>query len=299
MKPSLPYAMALVTLAAACSSGAGQSGAQTPGAQPTSENVNLPEVDTANLTGREKTDFSGLVSELLAPCPEQPVSIAECVTQKRACNACLPAARFLVVQVERGKTRSQIEAAFRLRFAANTVQKIDVGGSPSKGASSASVTIVEWADFECPFCGHAAPELEQAFEKHPGELRLVFKHYPLSMHKYAEKAARAAISAERQGKFWDMHRELFAHQENLEPAQLTKFAQKIGLDLARFEADMQSDAVSQVLERDRRQADTLGLRSTPLIFIDGRRFDLEHFKLAEDLEPWISMELEMKKSKTP
>ena len=297
MKPWPLFAILLVTLAAACSSATGPGKPRA--ASSSSENVNLADVDTAALTAREKAEWSGLVSELLAPCPDQPVSIAECVLQKRACSACVPAARFLAVQVERGKTRSQIEAAFRLRFAADTVQKIEVSGSPSKGAPSAPVMIVEWADFECPFCGHAAPVLDEVLEKHRAQVKIVFKHYPLSAHKHAEKAARAAIAAERQGKFWEMHRELFANQENLEPAALVRLAQKIGLDVARFETDMASDPVSQVLERDRRQADALGLRSTPLIFINGRHFDLEHFKLAEDLQPWISIEIAIQQGSRP
>ena len=121
----------------------------------------------------------------------------------------------------------------------------------------------------------------------------MFKHYPLAMHKYAEKAARAAVAAERQGKFWEMHHLLFENAPNLDPPALGRLAQKAGLDMAKFQSDLDGEATAQVLERDRRQADALGLHSTPMIFINGRQFDLEHFKLDEDLKDWIELELEI------
>jgi protein-disulfide isomerase len=166
-------------------------------------------------------------------------------------------------------------------------------------AADAPVTIVEWADFECPFCGNAAPLFDALLEKYPGSIRLVFKHYPLSMHKHAEKAARAAIAAGLQGKFWQMHHLLFESAPELDEAALLRLAQKLSLDITRFQADMASEKVTELLERDRRQADALGLHSTPMIFINGRRFDLEQFKLNEDLDEWILLELEMLGKKPP
>src|SRR5262245_45815826 len=111
----------------------------------------LAGVDTSALTPREQRDWSTYVTELLAPCSDQPVSIAQCIKESRPCSPCLPAARFLVQRVTRGAARSQIEAAFRLRFAPDQVKNIDEADSPSKGPKGAPVAVVEWADFECPF----------------------------------------------------------------------------------------------------------------------------------------------------
>jgi protein-disulfide isomerase len=206
----------------------------------------------------------------------------------------LPAATFLTNQVTRGKTRSQAEAAFRARFAPEEVKDIDVGDSPGKGAKEPVVTIVEWADFECPFCGVAQPLLSQVVQRHPDTVRLVFKHYPLSMHQDAEGAARAAVAAGMQGKFWELHSLFFQNQEGLNEAGLEKLAKQAGLDVTQFNTDRKSEAVADRVATDRKQADGFGLKGTPTIYINGRSFDLEKFDLAEDLEAWIELEVTLR-----
>jgi hypothetical protein len=125
----------------------------------------LPGVDTSSLTPRELTKWREYVGELLSPCPDQPVSVAQCVSESRACGACVPAAKFLVDRVRRGDARAQAEAAYRTRFAPESVKSIDLADSPVKGAEKPVVTLVEWADFECPFCAVAAPILKGVVEK--------------------------------------------------------------------------------------------------------------------------------------
>jgi protein-disulfide isomerase len=256
--------------------------------------IEVAGVDTSKLTEREREQWSVLVGELLAPCPDQPVSLAQCVTQKRPCAACLPAATFLTNQVTRGKTRSQAESAFRARFAPDEVKDIEVGDSPGKGSSEPLVTIVEWADFECPFCGVAQPMLNQVVQRHADKVRLVFKHYPLSMHPNAEAASRAAVAAGMQGKFWELHGVFFQNQEALDEPSLERFAKQAGLDVGQFNADRKSEAVADRVAADRKQADSLGLKGTPTIYINGRAFDLEKFDLAEDLEAWIELEVALR-----
>ncbi len=258
-------------------------------------NVDLAGVDTADLTAREKREWSGYVSELLAPCPDQPVSIAQCVKESRQCKACLPAAQFLVKRVQRGNARAQVEAAFRTRFAADQVKQIDLGNSPSMGAANAPVTIVEWADFECPFCGRAAPALDKLIKEYPGKIRLIFKNYPLSMHPHSEDAARAAMAADKQGKFWEMHHALFQNQgTGLDKDEILRLAHGVGLDIKKFKADWESEAIADRVGEDRKQGDKMDLEGTPLIYIDGRRFNLEQFDLGDDLADWISLEVELK-----
>jgi protein-disulfide isomerase len=258
-------------------------------------NVDLAGVDTSELTAREKREWSGYVGELLAPCADQPVSIAQCVKEARDCKACLPAARFLVKRVQRGNARSQVEAAFRSRFAADQVKSVDLGDSPSMGPADAPVTIVEWADFECPFCGRAAPELDKLVKEYPGKIRLVFKNYPLSMHPHSEDAARAAMAAGKQGKFWEMHHALFQNQaKGLDKQEIERLARGVGLDMKKFKADWESEAIADRVSKDRKQGDKMELDGTPLIFIDGRRFNLEQFDLGEDLTDWIKLEVQLK-----
>lgn len=254
--------------------------------------VEIEGIDTSNLTPREKKDWSSYVSELLAPCADQPVSVAQCVREKRKCSRCAPAARFLVTQVSRGRTRSQVEAAYRTRFSDEAVKEIELGDSPAKGAKDPAVTIVEWADFECPFCGAASPVLDKTVLKFPDHVKLVFKHYPLSSHEHAEGAARAAAAAGKQQKFWEMHRTLFAAQaEGLDRRNLERHARKLGLDMKQFLADVDSEPVADLVARDRKHAEKLGLRGTPMIYVNGRHFELDHFNLIEDLDDWIQLEI--------
>src|SRR5258708_2126079 len=280
------FLAALATYTSRCRSTAGAG--QTPGnAAP---DVNLAGVDTGSLTPREKKDWSAWVSELLAPCPSEPVSIAQCVREARKCAKCVPAANLLVKQVRAGKSRGQAEDAFFARFSTDRVKSIDVGDSPSKGSSSAPVTIVEWADFECPHCRHAAPVLEKAVENHPGKVRLVYKFYPLQAHVHGESAARAAVAAMKQGKFWEMPHTLFEHKEAMDPRDIEKYAKDIGVDFAKWKADGESEATADRVNRDRKQGDAVKGSGTPTAYINGREYDLTKFDMEDGLEDWIKRE---------
>jgi glutaredoxin len=264
----------------------------------TSQKVELSGVDTSALTGGEVEKWSSYVSELLAPCSDQPVSVAQCVREARPCEACLPAAKFLVQRVRRGNTRAQVEGAYRTRFSPEAVKPIALDDSPRTGATQPTVTVVEWADLECPFCAFAAPLLKKQVEKYPSELQLVFKHYPLSAHEHAEVAARAAVAAQNQGKFWQLQPVLFENQkQGLDRPKLLKFATQTGVDMKKFEADMDSEQTADRVARDRKQAEELGLSGTPMIYINGRYFDFEYFDLREDLEDWLALEVELMKGK--
>jgi thiol-disulfide isomerase/thioredoxin len=255
--------------------------------------VNLTGVDTGSLTSREKKEWSTWVSELLAPCPNEAVSVAQCVQQGRKCAKCVPAARLLLKQVRTGRSRSQAEEAFFARFSADRLKSIDVSDSPSRGPSSAPVTIVEWADFECPHCRHAAPLLEKVVDTHPGKVRLVFKFYPLQAHVHGELAARGAVAAMKQGKFWEMHHTLFEHQDAMEARDIEKYAKEVGVDFAKWKADWESEATADRVSRDRKQGDLVTVNGTPTIYIDGREYDLTKFDMTEDLEDWIALEIEL------
>jgi protein-disulfide isomerase len=270
----------------------GEGGSEAAPAHAEAKDVTLPGVDTSALTGREKADWSRYVSDLLAPCPDQPVSLAQCVQENRSCKQCVPAADFLVKQVRRGRARGQIEASFRGRFSPDMIKNVDVEGSPAKGSTGAPVQIVEFADFECPHCAASRPILDELFKRYDGQIRFVFKNFPLGMHQYAEKAARAAIAAYKQDKFWEMEVTLFDNQQNLEPSNVEQLAKSIGLDMPRFLKDRDSEAVADFVSRDRKQGEHLELAATPSIFINGRLFESSgEFK--EDLDDWVTLEIKL------
>jgi protein-disulfide isomerase len=270
----------------------GEGGSEAQPARAEVRDVVLPGVDATSLTGREKAEWSRMVSELLAPCPDQPVSIAQCVQESRNCKACTPAAKYLVRQVQRGRPRSQIELSYKNRFAPDQIKNVPLGDSPAKGNTAAPVVIVEFADFECASCKMARPVLDELLKSHDGQVRLVFKHFPLSMHQHAEKAARAAVAAQRQGKFWEMHGALFDSQPKLDEASVDKLAKDIGLDTARFLKDRDSEATADAVARDRKLGEELAIQGTPSLFINGRSFpstpDFE-----ADLQEWVTLEIEL------
>jgi protein-disulfide isomerase len=248
--------------------------------------VDLPGVDTHDFTPREKHEFSRFVNELSAPCANVAAPIATCVSEKRSCSTCLPAAQAIAKAVREGMTREQVEDIYKQRFDAKSSHDIPLEGSPTRGPESAPVVVVEFADFECPFCQKMAPELDKMWAARKDKVRFVYKFMPLQMHPHGEVAARAAIAAGMQGKFWQMHHELFANGKHLENSDLDEYATAIGLDLAKFHADMQSDATKARLEEDRKLADALGVKGTPTIYIDGHEYDTK-----VDLAEWIDQEL--------
>ena len=187
--------------------------------------VQVKGIDTSSLTARERSDWSESVSHLLSPCADQAVSLAQCVNENRPCRGCLPAVRLLLKEVQRGRTQTQIEASYRERFSADRIKNIDLADTPSKGPANAPIVVVEFADFECPACGATQPVLDELYEHHQGQIRFFYKHYPLPMHPNAEKAARAAVAAMRQGKFWEMHAVLFKNQQALGVENVEKLAQ--------------------------------------------------------------------------
>ncbi|APR83298.1 Periplasmic thiol:disulfide interchange protein DsbA [Minicystis rosea] len=256
--------------------------------------VQLKGVDTSPLTPRERHEWAAQVSELLAPCADTPVSIAQCVKESRACKACLPAAQFLLKQVRAGRPKKDREEAFHARFDAGKTKTIVTDGSPEVGSPDGVVTIVEWADFECPFCRAVYPLLDDLAHTYPSQVRVVFKFYPLQSHPHGEIAARAAVAALNQGKFWEMHHLLFENQQALEQQDLEKYAKQAGLDLAKFRADIGSKETGERIEKDKKQAEELGLDGTPFIFINGRSVNLQLLgNPIDDLTDWVKLDIEL------
>ena len=168
------------------------------------------------------------------------------------------------------------------------VYKIPLGNSPQQGPASAKVTIVEYSDFQCPFCSRVVPTLKKLEETFPNDVRVIFKHNPLSFHDKAHLAAEAAVGAEEQGKFWQMHDKLFEHQNALDRASLEKYASEIGLDMAKFKAGLDSGKWKARVDAELAEAAKFGARGTPSFFINGKPFrgaqPYDNFKKVVDSE---------------
>lgn len=265
---------------------------------PAKEPAGLPGIDTSRLTAREKESWWRLVGTLYSPCPDQAVSVSQCVTEARPCAGCAPMAQFIADHLQRGATSVDAEAAAALRFGPD-VKTVDIAGAPAIGPANATMTIVAWIDLQCPACKHVEPLLVEFQKKHPNDVRLVQKLYVLPKHaQYGEPAAKAAVAALRQGKYWPMEQFLFDNQEAIEHAELTvdEAAKKVGLDMTRYAADAASKETADAIARDMKQADEAGLRATPFIMIDGRHFDQDYFRF-DELEEWLRIEQQLKAAK--
>lgn len=151
------------------------------------------------------------------------------------------------------------------------VKDVPVGDSPSRGAKNAVVTIVEFSDMQCPFCAKSAPVLQELVRQYPGKVRWVFKHHPLAFHPDAALAHKAVLAADGQGKFWEMHDAIFADQKNMKRDGLLAKAAKLGLNMKRFEADLDSHKFDSELKADELAGAQFDITGTPTFFINGRR----------------------------
>ena len=156
------------------------------------------------------------------------------------------------VQVSLPRQRAQVEAV-----------------GPSLGPLSAPVTLVEFSDFQCPFCARAVPTLKALREKYPDELRVVYRHMPLDFHPHARPAAIASACADAQGQFWAYHDRLFEQQQALSPEDLMAHAEAIGLETEIFQSCLEATETAATVEADQKAAEALGATGTPAFFING------------------------------
>jgi len=148
--------------------------------------------------------------------------------------------------------------------------EVNTAGSPARGPENAAIEIVEFSDFQCPFCGRVTPTLKQVEETYGEKVRIVFKHLPLSIHAKAPAAHAAAEAAHRQGKFWEMHDLIFANQREMSPEKYREYAEQLGLNLDQFDRDFADPAIKKKVDADAQEASTLLVRGTPGFFINGR-----------------------------
>lgn len=150
---------------------------------------------------------------------------------------------------------------------------IPTSGAPSIGPEKAPITLIEFSDFQCPYCVAAFPEIKGILQAYPTQVRLIFKQFPLDFHAQADLAAAAGIAAQKQGKFWPMHDAMFAHHEDLSRKVILALAKDNGLDVDRFDTDIDSTEVRETVVRDVQDGDAAGVDGTPTIFINGQRYN--------------------------
>ena len=147
---------------------------------------------------------------------------------------------------------------------------VEVGDAPTLGPADATVTVVEFGDFQCPYCGDVEPVLQQLLVTYEGQIRLAFKQFPLWFHSHAYLAAEAALAAQAQGAFWPYHDRLYASQGALLREDLESYAAELGLDLDAFRTALDAHTYAPAVDADLAQGEALGVPGTPCFFVNGR-----------------------------
>ena len=171
--------------------------------------------------------------------------------------------------------------------------RVEVEASgPARGPTDAKVTVIEFSDFECPYCSQAHDVIEKVMQKYDGKVRLVFRNFPLGFHQHARKAAEASLCANAQDKFWPYHDALFADQKKLEVPQLKETALSLKLDAEKFNACLDSGEHAKTLDADMKAAEKAGVTGTPAFFING--ILISGAQRSEEFERLIDAELAAK-----
>jgi protein-disulfide isomerase len=255
-------------------------------------------LDASNLSLQEQKVLTDLIQTTTSPCNEQG-TLEKCLRATSSCAACKIEAADVLLMIRRGMSASKIANWLNNRFEKSATKSVPIDGSPSHGPNDAPVTIVEFADFNCPHCARYSPLVFDFLDKLPewkGKVRLVFKNYPLDIqgHEYSVTAAHAAMAAARQNKFWEMERYLFEHTGNLSNEVVETGAKQLSLDFAAFRADWMSAAVDDAVSKDKGLGNALGIMGTPTFYINGRLFtplDLDNYE--DEFKEWVNVEIQI------
>jgi protein-disulfide isomerase len=203
----------------------------------------------------------------------------------------------VVTMASSGKSKEAVREEL-LKFAAapeNLLDdpiKIATDGDPVRGPASAKVTIVEFSDFQCPYCAKATVEVTQILNKYPKDVRFLFKQFPLDIHSQAAVAAEASLAAQAQGKFWEMHDKLYANFRSISRVNILAWAREVGLDVTRFKTDLDSHKYLARVTAEEKQGEDAGVVGTPTFYINGKKLN-SSFEFAI-IEPVIQAEMKKK-----
>jgi len=244
--------------------------------------TDLPSVDLSGLSAAQQAKVLGIIRDYDCSCGCG-MKVAECRMKDPKCFYSRGLASIVVASIKAGKSEAEArKAAADSQFAHVQSQEaqlledaiaIPTAGAPSLGPEKAKITLVEFSDFQCPYCAVAAPVLTALLKAYPDQVKLIFKQYPLEIHDQALLAAAAALAAKQQNKFWEMHDAMFANRHNLSREQLLVMAKGIGLDMAKFQADLDSPAIKKAVEQDVHDGDEARVEGTPTLFINGQRYN--------------------------
>lgn len=247
-----------------------------------------PGVDLSKLDDYARKVFFRVVNREPSSCGKGH-SLIYSVKHDPGCRRSLYAVKYVAKMADSGYTDSEVTDELQKRYRDVVHKDIEVSRAPSKGPADARVTVVEFVDYECPHCRAAQALMKQVLDTYPRQVKLCFKHFPLGGHTNSRLAAEAATAAQKQGKFWPFSDKVWDNADNLTPAVLEKIAKEVGLDVARWRSDMNSDEVKAAVTKDKADGGALGINSTPSIYINGRKYAGRHD--IESIGDWVDEEL--------
>ena len=236
-----------------------------------------PGIDWHGLTGAKREAALKIMRETQCECGCA-MKIAECRIKDTSCYMSRKLASVVAKEVGEGKSVETIRADVR-RVGTEPPPvledpvPISTAGDPIRGPEKARLTIVEFSDFQCPYCSKAVPQTKEILKQFPKDVRMVFKQFPLDSHKQAEFGAEAALAAQAQGKFWEMHDLLYAGFPDLSRKTIMKYAEEIGLDVKRFTADLDSRKFKDRVHKEEQEGEVAGVAGTPTFYINGKKFN--------------------------
>jgi protein-disulfide isomerase len=276
-------------------------GAQTPSTDAWKTSETLNDVDLTGLTPVQKKAVLKVLREEDCSC-QCGMKTAECIMKDSNCSYSRALAKIAIQGVKDGKNLMEISKLMDASPKAHRPKLLEapitiaVEGAPVKGPADARITLVEFSDFECPFCSAAEKQVEVVMAAYPKDVKLIYKQFPLSMHPHAELAAEASLAAREQGKFWEMYDVLFKNFRTLSRTSIFAMAKGIGLDMDKFKADLDSGKFKAVVDKDLADGEAAGVYGTPAFYINGKQYNGEVTLAA--LKPILAAELKGDKAKT-
>lgn len=236
----------------------------------------LESLDLTGFTAAQKKTLSNVLQADNCTCGCN-WTIAKCRTDDPKCGVSKSLVNLIIKDLKAGKTQPQIMADLKAHAlepppVLDDPVKLNIQGDPVVGPPTAKITIVEFSDFQCPFCAAAVEQARLLLQKYPKDVRLVFKQFPLDDHSQAEVSAEAALAAHAQGKFWPMHDKLYANFRTISRARIMDWAKELGLDMNRFTQDLDSHKYKSAVDNEEKQGETAGVQGTPTFFFNGRRY---------------------------
>jgi len=242
--------------------------------------ANLPGVDMAGLAPAAKNRALHALRAQECSCGCG-MKVAECRVKDPSCVYSKGLSATIVDSIKKGKSEAAaIADAKASKYGHRPEPKllddpvaIPTQGSPMMGPASARVTLVEFSDFQCPYCWKAVEKINAVLKAYPKDVKLIFKQFPLDSHPEAQISAQAALAAQFQGKFWQLHDVMFANRTSLSRKAILAWAGGLGLDMKRFTADLDSEAVKKAVARDLADGEKAGVEGTPTVYINGQRYN--------------------------